>query len=197
MTADGITFFANFYAFLAIIVCAVAAIRLENRLKLCNPETRPYRWGFYVGCIGVAGCPLALLTAVAGIDAVKAGQPGLAAGYLTGAVYLAVQAVCGWFIIKRKRWAWVAGTATSFNIIWWVANSIYARNRWQEFAGVPYARPPEDIASDLLSAAEGLKAQGQEQEALAVYQRIVDTYPNTPGAKGAVKGIENLKAKIA
>jgi hypothetical protein len=137
-----------------------------------------------------------LLMALAGLGAMRTNQHGVATECFIYAVYFAVQAVCGWFIIKRKRWAWAVGTAASFNIVWWIANTIYAKNRWQEFAGVPYTPPPEDAAYELLSAAAKLEAQGRVQDALGAYQRIVDTYPSTAGGQDARKSIESLQAKI-
>lgn len=195
MNADDITLFSYLYFFVAVAASIFVALKLEKRLKARLPATRPYRWGFYVGCIGVAGIPFVALMALASLGAMITKQPGVATECLVYTVYFAVQAVCGWFIIKRKRWAWAVGTAASFNIIWWIANTIYAKNRWQEFVGVPYTPPPDEAAFELLDAATKLEAQGRVQEALAAYQRIVDAYPNTTGGQDARKSMESLQAK--
>jgi hypothetical protein len=195
MSADDINFFTYCYIFVAVIVSVFVAFKLEKRLKERTPATRPYRWGFYVGCMGIACAPIILLMALAGLGGIITKQPGVATECIGYALYCAIQAVCGWFIIKRKRWAWVVGTAASFNIVWWIANSIYAKNRWQEFVGVPYTPPPEETAYELLNAATKLETQGRVQEAIAAYQHIADTYPNTAGGQDALKSIESLRIK--
>jgi hypothetical protein len=130
--------------------------------------------------------------ALAALGAMRTNQPGVSTECFLYTAYFAVQAVCGWFIIKRKRWAWAVGTAASFNIVWWIANSIYAKNRWQEFVGVPYAPTPEE----LFEKGVNFEAKGQAPEALAIYQQIVEKYPNTSAGQDAQKSIESLRAKI-
>src|ERR1039458_7272056 len=83
---------------------------LEKRLKAKNPATRPYRWGFLFGCFLVAQAPFALLCAVQALAA-GLGSRGDEFGLdLAMAVVFTINAVSGWFVIRRKRWAWVAGT---------------------------------------------------------------------------------------
>ena len=51
-------------------------------------------------------------------------------------VLLALSAVwgpAGYFVIKRRRWAWIVHTVASFNPLWWIINTVYARHRWAEF----------------------------------------------------------------
>lgn len=45
-----------------------------------------------------------------------------------------IQGICGWFIIKRKRWAWAVGTVASLNLVLWIINCIYTRKRWKELS---------------------------------------------------------------
>jgi hypothetical protein len=70
-------------------------------------------------------------------------------------VFFGLHAVAGWFIIKRKPWAWVVGTVFSFNIFLWVINYAYGRNRWREFAPGPCGSPGTDVSD----SAAGLDAQ--------------------------------------
>jgi hypothetical protein len=136
MTAENLTTIIYLYCFIAVVASIFIAFRLETRLKARLPDSQPYRWGFYIGCISIAGVPFMLQMLVAALIAMKANQQGVATECFIQTVYFAVQAVCGWFIIKRKRWAWAVGTAASFNIVLWIANGIYARNRWDEFVDV-------------------------------------------------------------
>jgi hypothetical protein len=39
--------------------------------------------------------------------------------------------------IQQYRAGFVLATILSLNPIWWIANTIYARNRWQEFRPLP------------------------------------------------------------
>src|SRR5437016_1769198 len=90
------------YIFVAIIVCIFAASALEKRLKARMPDTQPYSWGFFLGCMGVASAPLAVCIAIA---AVKAGMNGRQedCGYcFVYAVFFALHTVAGWFIIQRR-----------------------------------------------------------------------------------------------
>src|SRR5438093_9586271 len=105
MNNDIITF-SWLYIPIAIVGSIFAASKLERRLKACLPATRPYRWGYYVGCMGVACAPLAALAAIAALaTGTKGGWEDV--GYFLGlAFFFALHAVCGWFIIHRKQWAW-------------------------------------------------------------------------------------------
>src|ERR1035437_1896021 len=138
MNPDTIQSLLYLYGFVAVVPSICIASSLEKRLKARPPATRPYQWGFYTGCMGVACGPLAVLTtlgmAVAGIN----GRWETFGLFLALTMWLALSAVSGWFIIQRKRWAWVLGTILSCNILVWIINYIYGRNRWGEFGGQAY-----------------------------------------------------------
>ena len=55
---------------------------------------------------------------------------------------------------------------------------------------------PEDVAYHALEGATRLEVQGRIQEALVVYQKIVESYPDTGAGRDAQKSIENLSAKL-
>ena len=40
-----------------------------------------------------------------------------------------------YYVIRRKKWAWVMGTVISLNPVVWITNVIYGRRRWKEFTG--------------------------------------------------------------
>jgi TPR repeat protein len=116
---------------------------------------------------------------------------------LVYSVWLAAYALCGWFIIQRKRWAWVLGTVLSFNILVWIINYIYGRNRWGEFGGQAYdSAGTEDEGYELLNDATKLEAKGRAEEALSLYQRIVERYPHTAAGGDAQKSAESLRARL-
>jgi len=196
MNANVITSLFLLYSLVAGVVSLFVALALERKLKARNPATRPYRWGFYVGCSGVALTPFVLILALGVLVSVAKGQWPQCVLFLFLMSYFAIQAVCGWFIIQRCRWAWVVGTAATFNIVQWIICGIYAKNRWQEFVGVPYTRPPEEDAYRLLDAATKLEAQGRVHEALAAYQRIAERYSHTGAGRDAQVSIESLRAVI-
>ena len=185
------------YIFVAIIGSIFAARALERRLKAKTPATRPYRWGFYVGCMGVACAPVAAVTVLGMVVAATNGRWEAFGECLGYTVYFVINAVAGWFIIQRKRWAWVIGMIFSCNIFAWVINYIYGKNRWAEFVDEPYGSGgTEDEGYDLLHDATNLETQGRVQEALLAYQRVVDKYSHTAAGLDAQKSIESLRGKI-
>jgi S1-C subfamily serine protease len=143
----------------AVIVSIWAAQMLEKRLKARLPQTLPYRWGYYCGCMSLACAPFALLFACAAIIFAAYDKAELFGEYLAYAAYSGFQALCGWFIIKRRWWAWVFGTIFSFNIVLWIINGIYGRNRRKELSkaeseisAAPTPLPEPDTASRSLAA---------------------------------------------
>jgi hypothetical protein len=128
---DDIAGLFDLYFLAAIGFSIWIAFKLEKRLKMRLPHVRPYKWGFYTGCMGVAGAPLLLISPIA-ISTAKTGEDML--GVLALAAWLIIQSVCGFFIIKRRRWAWVIGTILWLCPLVWIINNIYAKHRWKEFA---------------------------------------------------------------
>ena len=197
MSAETITTLVGFYVFAAIVGSIFVAGELERNLKKRLPATRPYRWGFYCGCMGVACGPFAVLAALGMVVAGLAGDWESFGLWFAYAVWMAAHTVCGWFIIWRKRWAWVLGTVLNFNILVWITNYIYGRNRWGEFIGQAYGSAgTEDEGYKLLNDATKLEAKGRVWEALALYQRIVERYPHTAAGGDAQKSAESLRARL-
>lgn len=136
------------YIIVAALLSVVAAFVLESRLKRRLPNTKPFKWGYYVGSTGVACLPLAALCLLGALVNAAANDWGNFSEMLGYAAWLAVCGVSGLFMIWRKRWAWIVGTILSCNPAWWFTNWIYVRNRWHEFAaeaapagnGAPVAR---------------------------------------------------------
>ena len=160
MNTDTIKSLLDLYVLVAVVASICIASSLEKSLKTRLPATRPYMWGFYTGCMGVACAPLAVVAAlgmaVAGIN----GRWETFGLFLALTAWLALSTVSGWFIIKRKRWAWLLGTILSGNILVWIINYIYGRNRWGEFVGEPY-NSAEDEGYELPHDATKLEAGGR------------------------------------
>jgi hypothetical protein len=118
-----------------LIVSAVIASFLETRRQSKTPSTMPYGWGYFFGlaeimCVGL----FTLLFAVCAIILFYHQQWYGFGGCAIVSAWCLIQGICGWFIIKRKRWAWTVGTIASLNLILWITNWIYARNRWKELS---------------------------------------------------------------
>jgi hypothetical protein len=116
--------------FLVSLPAALISFPLEVRRKKASPRDLPYTWGFYQGMTGVLLGGYCVIGAV--VLSLSAGQ-----GSTSGASFLlmlgSIWGVAGYFVIKRRKWAWVVHTIASLNPVWWIANSIYGHNRWHEF----------------------------------------------------------------
>ena len=116
---------------LVTLPAALMAFVLEGRRKnVASPKDLPYTWGFYIGMSGL------LLGVYALFAAFYMWISGTENGSISAVVLLVFAAVwgpAGYFAIKRRRWAWVVSTIVSFNPVWWIANSVYGHNRWNEF----------------------------------------------------------------
>jgi hypothetical protein len=128
---DDIFGLLDLYLFFAIGFSIWMAFRFEMRFKARLPHTRPYKWGFYMGWMGILCAPIALLLLSL---TVMHGEDADIFGVFVMGVWFLAHSVCGFFIVRRKQWAWVVGTILLLNPIAWIINGIYARNRWKEFA---------------------------------------------------------------
>lgn len=196
MNSDAINTISVVYVIIAAIVSIEASFQLEQRLKARTPATRPYKWGFFTGCMGVSCAPFAFLSIIGLTNTWTKGDLDVFAVLLATGVWSVISAISGWFVIRRKRWAWVVATIFSFNIVVWIINYIYGRNRWGEFIGEPYCSAgTEDEGYELLQDATRLETQGRIQEALALYQSIANKYSHGGAGKDAQKSIEDLQAR--
>jgi hypothetical protein len=55
---------------------------------------------------------------------------------------------------------------------------------------------PEELAYHALEVATRLETEGRVQEAIAIYERIAQEYPNKPAGHDAQKSLESLRAKV-
>lgn len=137
------------------ILCALpafpAALFLESRRERLRIGTRPYTWAYFQGTgsllFGSVGSIATLLA-----DGWTEEPGAIAFGLLLFATY----AVSGWYVVRRRRWAWVLFTVMTVNPISWIVNYIYGRNRWAEL--VPLGREPDptpDVKPSVHAAVEG------------------------------------------
>jgi hypothetical protein len=90
---------------LAVGSSMVISNKLQRDLQFRQPNARPYQWGYFIGCMCFWFAPATL----------------------------GLSALCGWAIIKRRRWAWITVTILTLNPLGWFINGIYASHRWREF----------------------------------------------------------------
>ena len=164
MTVEDITMLAGVYFTGAVIISLLAAFRWDLRLKARLPTNRPYMWGFFFGCICLLACfPLA---AVSALEVVRAASRARWPACQIHGIYTLVfglNAACGWFITRRKGWAWVLGTLLgpicAFPVLRdllgpglahlgflgysiWLVNYAYGRSRWTAFHQLASATAP-------------------------------------------------------
>ena len=120
--SEAITAVAVFSALIAVIPAIVLEGRRQRAAQSAGVVQRPYAWGYFQGVAAVVfGTVVLCLLFAAGGDAI-----------LGGLAFFTAYAVPGFFVVKRRRWAWVVLTIASLNPILWIAHYFYARNRWAE-----------------------------------------------------------------
>lgn len=120
------------YIFLCISVSVAVSFWLQARLERSNPDTRPFRWGFYNGCMSICCFPIGLLCSAMVLTAIRRGDAYNVGYFGVWSAWMLGDAVCGYFVIHRRKWAWLASTFLSANLFVWIINAIYGKNRWDE-----------------------------------------------------------------
>lgn len=115
----------------------ITALFLEQRRKkTAAADQLPYTWGYFQAASGLlSGCFAFVAVGVAARS--SSAQSGV---WLIWLVLALIWTPAGYFVLKRRRWAWVVHTVASLNPLWWIINTIYARNRWTEFGAEASAR---------------------------------------------------------
>lgn len=120
-----------------LVVGVPTALVLEKRRAAANPEARTYAWGYYGGVCGLIAGSVGLLIIAAGLLAASDESANTIG---TGVLLVAAYGVPGYFVIKRKRWAWIVHTLCTLNPILWLIDGIYGKNRWHEMGQEARAR---------------------------------------------------------
>lgn len=106
--------------------------RKDAELSARLPDTLSYKWGYFLGYSGVLG---AAGVAVAVLAMMAAGMPR---GWLLLLLaYTVAFGIASYGVLLRRRWGWLFHVPLSLNPGLWAFNSVYASNRWQEFARRP------------------------------------------------------------
>ena len=223
MTVEDNTLLAGVYLVGAVVISLLVAFRLDLRLKARLPANRPYMWGFFFGCICIAYIPLAALS---GNEMVAAASRAKWAAYEVHGIYtlvFALNVVGGWFILRRKGWAWILGTFLSpicafpvlrdllgpdlaqigfLGYLIWLVNYVYGRNRWAEFHKEASA-PADNKPFEPLRLLTSLEAKAQAHDGLTPgWQETIQTsedspaVPNTASA-GAQTERDNAQGQLA
>lgn len=121
---------------LGIVAIAVPiSFWLDKKLHEDTPSVLPYKWGFYIGVMGVI---------TYGILAILAAAEG--GGGIIFAFFFGLCAYSFYCIIKREKWAWFVGTALTLNPAMWFINYSYAKKRIDELK-IRKFRPLDDDVS--------------------------------------------------
>jgi len=118
---------------LSLIAPFILPFILENKRRKKFPETRPYRWGYFIGFCSIA-------VAFSLLDILISRNLDFFSCSIVSAV-IAIYFLLGFFIIKRKRWAVVIGTILTLNPIIWICNIFYLKKRWREFTAEAHGTP--------------------------------------------------------
>jgi len=133
--------------FLVLVALPAALISfvLESRRKKSAPAGQlPFTWGYFVAVSSfLLGFYLLLAAVYLALSAEQDSGPGTSLLLFLAGVW----GIPGFYAIKRKRWAWVVTTIVSLNPVWWIANTVYGRNRWDEFDAEDVRRPVSAPAS--------------------------------------------------
>ncbi len=115
-----------------LVPCIAGALYLNQRLQQQHPEFRGFRWGYFHALFGLfLGLPLSVLMALSMLGGQVTVWPLLLLADATIKVYA----------LRRRRWAFLAMTALTFNLLVWLVNGYYAWRRWGEFASIPSGSP--------------------------------------------------------
>lgn len=129
-------------AYLGLVALPAAFISfiLEARRKNnASASPLPFTWGYFVG---MSGFLIGLYCGLVGVFVAVAGEEDRVVSAAVLLFLAAVWGPAGYYAMKRRKWAWVMTTIVSCNPVWWIANTVYGRNRWHEFdAGEPKRQP--------------------------------------------------------
>jgi hypothetical protein len=110
-------------AILAALIYAARALDRNWRAK--HPEEKPFAWGYFQGlCFFPAGLTWFVFLPHAATWRL----------WLIIFVYGIAGSYAGYVLIKeKKKWAWLFVVIAQFNLVTWIINAIYGKNRWKEF----------------------------------------------------------------
>jgi drug/metabolite transporter (DMT)-like permease len=128
MTFEGYQTYSMVVVLVAMLIAIPLAFTKNTDLHEKTPEARPFKWGYFGGFVGLIGGGLLLL-----LDLFTIMQGGPAVEWATiSIVYTLVVVLVAYWVLQRKKWAWVVFTIMQINPIMWIINGIYGARRWKE-----------------------------------------------------------------
>ena len=116
------------FTIVAALISYFFALKTHDDWRELNPNKLGFRWGFFVVYSTlITNLVLSGFFVYAGLIDETLGV------VIAGIVSLALSVLVFRSAVKRKKWALVASTLLSFNLLWWIINAFYLTNRWQEF----------------------------------------------------------------
>lgn len=130
-TINILSIIAPFFVILLIIVLPVIIIanRLEKKRKNKFPNQLPFTYGYYCGIMSIF---LGIMCLIYALYKIISNEVGLSEILLLSFIGFVLYSVTGFFVIKRKKNAWIFLTLISGNIIIWIINYYYGKKRWNE-----------------------------------------------------------------
>jgi uncharacterized membrane protein len=126
-----VRFFLAGLIIVPVVIAFALAFPLESKRRKKSPGTLPYKWGYYWGvywiCFWSGGFLSIFLFDLTKPWSIQ--DKILAVGFVGIGAALAAP---GYFVVKRRKWAWVVTTILSMNVVCWVVNWLYAKHRWSE-----------------------------------------------------------------
>lgn len=129
-----VTFFISIVICILLLPIWLLAVWQDKNLHRRNPAALGFKWGYFTG-FRIVFLEILLVFLIAEI--VRRGRSidnsDLFTGYILIEIILVVLfTVCGIFILRRHRWAWIVYTVCTLNPFFWIINGIYIKNRWEE-----------------------------------------------------------------
>ena len=119
--------------YIVIFVCFAiswwSSYQLEKNANQNHPDRKPYTWGYFTGVAALTtGAAYSVISFYAASRTYRGEDILIAIGILS-----LIHSIAGYYVIKRKKVAWVVSTVLLLNPVGWIVNGIYAKNRWHEF----------------------------------------------------------------
>ena len=105
-----------------VIAGIFGSFHLDDKLHARRPYVLPFRWGYFSGIVALVCLPMAALGLFGATTTAE----------YVSVVYMLLVGVCGVFVLRRNRFAYLFLTILLGIPILWIVNGIYLSSRWQE-----------------------------------------------------------------
>ncbi len=126
--------------FISIIICLLflpfwlLAVWQDKNLHRRNPAALGFKWGYFTGfrILFLEIVLVFLIAEIARRSRLIQNNAHIEGYILVEIILVVLFALCGIFILRRHRWAWIVYTVCTLNPFFWIINGIYIKNRWEE-----------------------------------------------------------------